>query len=317
MFDSQRSIMRSVMTGLFLLGGTTLLFGCQDSQPSIAGDDLEQRLSQLESNALSNMVFIQGGTFIMGDFGAVGHDGVWRPYFPPTAERNKAHDVTLSSYSLSLNKTTWDDFDTYLLANNMPVIERNYSNSWERQPFQQDSSSRFYSEKPARVTWQEAKDYCHWLGQRTGLPMDLPTSAQWEFAGRNRGSNEWIFSTHDGKPLSVHHELAELVKEGGEYVPVGSRLPPNPLGIYDMADNGKEWVNDWLSDTWYRDNPQVTDPKGPEYGDEKILRNLDFSFSRIGVTETIPTLLGDRVRVSEFTFRCALHSPTPVATNSP
>jgi hypothetical protein len=29
------------------------------------------------------------------------------------------------------------------------------------------------------VTWQQAKDYCQWLGKVSGKKIDLPTEAQW------------------------------------------------------------------------------------------------------------------------------------------
>jgi len=300
---------------LMLVLASSLLAGCYSDTTNITDTKLLDRLVELEHRAITNLVFIEGGRFTMGDFGAVGDDGIWRPFFPPTLELNQPHEVTLSSYSLSRHKTTWEDFDTYLLANNLDVIERVFEEKRRRIPFNDDESSRFYLKKPAEVTWREAEEYCRWLGLRTGLPLALPTSAQWEFAARNRGSTEWRFSTHDGKPLHFHRDLYEQVGEGAERVPVGSRLPPNPLGVYDMADNGMEWVSDWYSDTWYRNNQNMTNPTGPVDGTEKTLRNLDFSFSRIGMPETVPTLhSADRLHIGEFTFRCALQRPTPLNT---
>ena len=291
-----------------------LLQGCQEPQASEA-HNLPALLAVLEEKTNSNMVFIEGGSFTMGDFGAAGDDGVWRPYFPPTIEEDKAHEVTLSSYSLSKQKTTYADFDTYLLANQLDVIERIYSEDRERTPYSQDPSSRYFVAKPARVTWQEAKDYCQWLGAQTALPLDLPTSAQWEYAARNRGSKDWLYSTHDGKYLNSNYEMAELVHEGADFVAVGSRLPPNPLGLYDMLDNGEEWVNDWFSETYYRESDGVVDPQGPAQGAKKVIRNLgtdslSFSFSRRGSSESVPTFSveGERL-VIEYTFRCAAQSP--------
>ena len=297
---------------LLCLSCLATLSGCNPDR-GIGAQELDQRLARLEAKALDGLVFIEGGTFTMGDFGAVGEDGIWRPFFPPTAERNKAHSVTLTSYSFGSHKTTWEDFDTYLIANELHVIARIFNEEWPREPFDSDQASRYYLKSPARVTWKEADDYCRWLGLRTQQPLALPTSAQWEFVARNRGSTDWIFSTHDGKPLRAHRDLYEQVGEGADYVPVGSRLPPNPLGVYDLADNGKEWVSDWFSETWYRDNPTITDPTGPADGAEKVVRNLDFSFSRIGMPETVQTMHSeDRFLVTQFTFRCALQSPNPL-----
>lgn len=32
--------------------------------------------------------------------------------------------------------------------------------------------------------------------------------------------------------------------DSGSVGPVGTRLPANPLGLYDMAENAEEWVED-------------------------------------------------------------------------
>lgn len=38
--------------------------------------------------------------------------------------------------------------------------------------------------------------------------------------------------------------------------------PPNPLGIYDMYDNGWEWMNDWYEPEYYKYS-SVKDSRGP------------------------------------------------------
>src|SRR5690554_7309065 len=116
-----------------LLCSATLLYGCQESSRAAKALDLQPRIAELASRTINNLVFIEGGTFIMGDFGAVGEDGVWRPYFPPTIEEDRPHEVTLSDYSLSQHKTTWGDFDTYLLTNGIEVFERSEEHTSELQ----------------------------------------------------------------------------------------------------------------------------------------------------------------------------------------
>lgn len=31
-------------------------------------------------------------------------------------------------------------------------------------------------------SWQQANDYCQWLGEQVGIPMNLPKEAHWEYA---------------------------------------------------------------------------------------------------------------------------------------
>lgn len=294
-----------------------------------ANYETRQKVRALLRNALANQVFIEGGTFIMGDWGAVGEDGAWRPYFPPTAERNKAHKVTLSNYSLSKYKTTWEDYDTYLLATGRPFVKRaaNFGGDYiyeerERQPYEQNPEVGNYIKKPAKDRWQDAKDYCLWLGEMTGLYFDPTTDAQYEYAARNRGLTTWLYPTHDGKPI-VHYSdpYADKVFESGDTGPVGTRLPANPLGLYDLAENASEWVNDWFSPTYYSENPEITNPKGPSKGTEKVVRalgvgSLAFSFTRSKEPEIWQDGNFDGHVVTN-AFRCAVNSPKPVTLKIP
>lgn len=325
---------------LLLVG---LLTACQAADPpprddfdrQLAGKlptasfDTRQKVRTLLKNAVANFAFVEGGTFTMGDWGAVGEDGVWRPYFPPLAKELKAHQVTLSSYSLSKYETTWLEYDTFLLATNRPTIVRAniigaslggtpfIIEESEREPFAQDPEDSNYIKNPARDRWQDAKDYCTWLGEMTGLPVDLPTDAQFEYAARNRGE-KWLFASHDGKPIdSFSDPYAEVVYGGADVGPVGSRLPPNPLGLYDMGENEREWVNDWYSPTYFSEHPEITDPQGPPTGTEKIERSLGvgslaFSFGGRGMPEKL-----DDGYIVTSGFRCAVNSSKPIAVAIP
>lgn len=292
-----------------LLVAITTANACTNEPKQI---DTNSTLDALVSKAITDQVFIEGGSYTMGDFGAV-QNGQWLPYFPPTAERNKAHTVKLSSFSLSAYETTWQDFDTYNLIHNRPIVIKGLRQEFEREPYLQDIEDDYDIRKPARVTWQEAKDYCLWLAEETNIAFDLPTSAQWEFAARNRGDQKWVYPTHDGKATPNKD------RRGGEgcgfwsmRCSVGTNLPPNPLGLYDMNGNAEEWVNDWYSESYYTESDGATNPLGPEEGTEKEIRSLElgplsFSFSRVGS----PAVLQDG-SVALAGFRCAVQSPDPI-----
>lgn len=288
---------------------TALLTACHPESQAVAPSMVTENVKDVIERANDNQVYVRGGTFTMGDFGAVGEDGVWRPYFPPTAHIDVAHQVTLTDYSISKHKTTWFDYDTFLLATGRPVVFALDDRDIPREPYNEIEDKWAHVDHHALVTWQQAKDYCAWLGQETGLGFDLPSSAQWEFAARNRGSKDWLFATHDGKPVENSSPFADRVYFTGLTGPIGSRLPANPLGLYDMAGNADEWVNDWYSETYYTESDGSIDPTGPAEGEGRVLRalgagSLAFSFShRVG-----PERLADGFLVVA-SFRCAVDQP--------
>ena len=121
------------------------------------------------------------------------------------------------------------------------------------------------------VNWRAAKTYCEWVGGR------LPTEAEWEKAA----------SWDDGAKTKRTYPWGESIdctranyydKDGGGARCVGDTKPVNsyesgksPYGLYNMAGNVWEWVNDRYSDTYYQSSPS-SNPLGPESGDSRVLR---------------------------------------------
>jgi formylglycine-generating enzyme required for sulfatase activity len=106
-----------------------------------------------------------------------------------------------------------------------------------------------------------SQDYCHWLGEKTGLPLDLPTEAQWEYAARNRGGYV-LFATDNG-----NYEIGKNIANNEQKIhfsglPLFSfiigKFPPTPLGLYDMAGNGVDWINDWYAEDYYSRSQKST-----------------------------------------------------------
>lgn len=107
------------------------------------------------------------------------------------------------------------------------------------------------------VTWFGAKAFCEWRGAA------LPTEAQWEKAARG-GLEDALYPWGDEAPVcdSVGLNGAQHNACGGSTVPVGS-FAPNGFGLYDMAGNVYEWVEDWFSADYYASSPEIN-PTGPE-----------------------------------------------------
>ena len=119
------------------------------------------------------------------------------------------------------------------------------------------------------VTWYGAEAYCRAIGRR------LPTEAEWEYAARNGGDRRSYPWGSDFSELNANTRIPVDGPQGT--TPVGELVAGRtPGGLYDMAGNIAEWVNDWYEPNYYSQMaslPQpVADPTGPISGLEKVLR---------------------------------------------
>jgi formylglycine-generating enzyme required for sulfatase activity len=215
------------------------------------------------------------------------------------------HKVTLTGYYINKYEATVGEFDVYTRANKLPLLaeeRRPYSKNYEP-----DSVLSLY------LDWYDASDYCQWLGEITGLPFDLPTEAQWEYAARSRGKAV-RFATDNGElEMGRNHSptFADLIDldSPGKY-------PPNPLGLYDMTGNTNEWVRDWHYGSYYRVSPELN-PTGAEEGaiwsNNKVTRGFgrgNFNIqSNLVFRRVIRSPKNDGAATG---FRCAIYSDNPI-----
>ena len=283
-----------------------LLTGC-DQKSTGKRETLSEALV---AKSLSNMVPVKGGEFLMGDFGPL--VGQKLP-FSINQDDKVLHKVVLSDFSISKFKVTNDDYNKYLQITGIKkppinILVKEYPS------LQKDDYS-------VGVTWQQAKDYCQWLGKESDKNIDLPTEAQWEYAARSRG--QYLpFSTNNGN-FGLGSNIPEQKKldeytdgYGFPIYPIG-KYPPNPLGLYDMGLSGAEWSNDWYSTDYYSHSP-VYDPQGPVKGNEKVLRGYVGGDRQYALTifrqssQSVPKFAGrddyQKFGVSPlFVFRCVIN----------
>ena len=119
------------------------------------------------------------------------------------------------------------------------------------------------------VSWIDCQVFIHKLNASTKGGYRLPTEAEWEYACRAGTTTAYSFGA---KVRLKNLNYADL--KMGKPVAVGS-YKPNAFGLYDMHGNVFEWCEDW-----YGDYPEggVTDPKGPAFGENHVLRGGAFSF---------------------------------------
>ena len=263
--------------------------------------------------SLDNMVFVEGGEFQMGDFGWPYDDDPknlcdWPCGVDPERMGNISmhgdddfvHPVKLSSYSFSKYQTTLGDFDLFFIAQGKPLFD---AEDRKREELQE---KYFSPNLPAPVkSWQEAKDYCGWLGKLSGYPVDLPTEAQWEYAARSRG--QYVAFPTDNGSLNYGRNYPE--RGIGRTFSV-DRFVPNPLGIYNLTGNATDWVNDWYEKDYYRISPLIN-PRGPEKGTLRILRGSNYPEDPILSSSTVRRWAKEPVREyysPGHSFRCAIQS---------
>ncbi|MFJ3484908.1 formylglycine-generating enzyme family protein [Pseudomonas sp. NPDC090202] len=307
---------------------------------ALTGDELQAFIK----NVKDDLIFVEGGFFLMGDFGPE-HSPERLPY-DIEKHSKPLHKVELSSFSMSKHKTTNSEFQHYLKFNDLPLRE---NGTVRKSEWDQMNS---IAETPAHADWYESAKYCDWLNEITGLPFSLPTEAQWEYAARSRGQY-YMVATDDG---TYRAEPYDLVTEN--YNPKGINIssrgnriefsslqgwtlgstsplpvdmfPPNPLGIYSLTDNGLEWVKDWYAPDYYQNSP-MKDPQGP---DRPVFKNKYGQYLKVmrGNAETDPywgggvNILrhavdplgrfdGDEMPYLDYkTMRCVVNNPEPIIT---
>jgi formylglycine-generating enzyme required for sulfatase activity len=118
------------------------------------------------------------------------------------------------------------------------------------------------------------------LAARTGLPFDLPTEAQWEYACR-AGTRKAYNNDTDCQVAEMNDELGDSNLEPlawyghnwpGQASGIGTRRvglkQANAWGLYDMHGNVWELCLDW-----YGGAPvDATDPVGPPSGTKRVAR---------------------------------------------
>jgi len=246
----------------------------------------ESTLHADETVGNPNMVFVKGGTFVMG---CTEKQQGCDPTHTPT------DTLTLSDFSISRYELSFREYDAYCEATGRDKPE---DEGWGR------------GERPViNVSWYDAIEYCNWRSRQEGFkpcyeiykdrdnPTNtagikdeknwliscdfgangyrLPTETEWEYAARGGGKKVRFGNTKD---IASPADMNFYALKKYEYSVKGicrkqtlavSSFSPNDLGLYNMSGNVAEWCWDWFSPSY---KPRKVDSRGNRSGAFRIIR---------------------------------------------
>ena len=190
-----------------------------------------------------DFVWCPAGTFLMGAPTAAARRGAEKPQ----------HKVTLTKgfwmSKTEITQTQW--------SATMP-LNRSYFSDDPNNPVEM-------------VSWHDITGPGGYLERlnaaNPGPVFRLPTEAEWEYACRAGTTTDYYWGddpyTKDAPDYAWYGNISDKKPH-----PVGLKKP-NAWGLYDMAGNVYEWVQDWYAPYAAGD---ATDPVGPAEGDRKVHR---------------------------------------------
>ena len=147
-----------------------------------------------------------------------------------------------------------------------------------------------------QVDWNQASGFAKELSEKLKKTFRLPTEAEWEYACRAGTATEFYFG----------NDAAKIPDFGWQGVsptaPVGLKKP-NAWGLFDMAGNVWEWVEDWHGK--YEAGAH-TDPKGAPAGGRRVLRGGSWFSSPRSLRSACRDALAPGYRDDSHGFRVVL-----------
>lgn len=198
------------------------------------------------------LVEIPSGHFLMGT--PAGEEGKFDWDLPPRKVVIRGFaigkfDVTRGEWAAFVSATHHASKTGCSWTGRMKADEPDPIGSWSSVGFAQTDTHPVVC-----VTWADAQAYLGWLSQKTGKHYRLPSEAEWEYAARARTLTPFYWgakATHELANYGADTCCSPLATGRDRWTgtsPVGS-FPANAFGLYDMAGNVLQMVQDCLSFT--------------------------------------------------------------------
>jgi formylglycine-generating enzyme required for sulfatase activity len=221
------------------------------------------------------MVLIPAGSFTMGSASGQPDEA------PP-------HEVSLNAYFI--DKFEVSNAEYRACVNDGGCSQTASPDAFTRPGYRDDPTFENYP--VVHVTWDQATAYCRWTGRR------LPTEAEWEYAAKGPGNLTWPWGNSFNASLSAANSPDT---EPVDSFPGGN----SPFGVFNMAGNVNEWVQDSYDANFYANSPSANPVNSG--GNERVFRGGSFA----NPDEAFYTTSRRYNRESSFStedlgFRCAM-----------
>ena len=233
-------------------------------------ESARQKIEDLGDGIELEMVYIPGGTFMMGS--------------PENEEKRSdregpQHNVTVSPFFMGKYPVTQGQWRAIASQTNLKVkLDLNPEPSTFKESYQDIDR---WQRPVEQVKWTEAVEFCERLSKLTGKDYRLPSESEWEYACRAGTTTPFYFGetitpelvNYDGNYTYGKSPKGEYRKET---TPVG-QFPPNAFGLYDMHGNIYEWCQDVYHDNY---NGAPTDGSAWEIDDinQRVYRGGSWFF---------------------------------------
>ncbi len=224
------------------------------------------------------MILIPGGRFLLGS-----SDG--------QADEQPQREVTLSPFFIDQFEVSNAQYRACVQAGN---CTNGFNNSFTRVGYRDDA--QFDNYPALGVTWNQAAAYCQSLGKR------LPTEAEWEYAASGPTNFTWPWGNEFDPALSA--------ASAADVQPVDSFADGvSPFGLYNMAGNVGEWVQDTYDANFYANAP-AENPVNESGGGAAVFRGGSFANTNGVFYTTSRRFAKARTQTDvDLGFRCAADLP--------
>ena len=247
------------------------------------------------------MVRVPAGFFIMGS----DHHG---------ADEAPRHQVYLNAYDIDETEVSAAQFAEFLNTVRDPKKLKDYFKPGKHATIRYDGR-RFTpvpeaGDYPAnQVTWYGADAFCRWRDKR------LPTEAEWEKAARGEDGRTYPWGNSAPSPDRARYMQTWTEVIGHRVMMPVRSMPPgrSPYGLYHMAGNVKEWVDDWYDREYYKDESHKVNPMGPIGGEFKVLKGGSWRDLKSFLYASFRNNSYPKTGLDDYGFRCARSVETPPA----